>query len=426
MQELYNTKKLAIHGGEPARTRKDPFMYPGGMLIDEKEEQAVLEVLRSKRLFRYYGPYETKSKVEEFEKRFASTVGTDYALGVNSCTNALTISLLAAGVQPGDEVIVPAYTFVASAAAIVAANAIPVIVEVDDSFTIDPDAIRKNITTKTKAILPVHMRGMACNMDAIMEIAKSNNLKVIEDVAQANGAMYKGKALGSIGDAGCFSFQFHKVITAGEGGIITTSNKTLINRAKGIHDTGANWRNDDSIDDKSEYPSFPGMNCRMNELIGAIMLVQLEKRQRILDAMKNYSTQIYNAIKDISGVHVRRSNDPEGDIGVCVMFMLPTREKALEISGALKAEGINAGTLGSNDVPDWHIYTHWNHILNRQGNNDVGFPFTLSDRTYNKDMCPNTIDMLNRVILINVSPQLIQQDVEEIIEGLRKVLWQLL
>lgn len=420
------SKVLAINGGTPARTRKEPPMFPGGLMIDEKEEQAVLEVLRSKRLFRYYGPYEAESKVLEFENRFAGLIGTKYALGVNSCTNALVVALLAAGVQPGDEVIVPAYTFVASAAAVVAANAIPVIVEIDDSFTIGPEDIKRNITSKTKAIIPVHMRGVPCNMDAIMEIAGKHNLKVIEDVAQANGGTYKGKALGSIGDAGCFSFQFHKVITAGEGGAITTNDKMLINRAKSLHDTGANWRDDDSIDDKSQYPAFPGFNCRMNELTGAIMLVQLDKRQALLEAMRNYSRQIENSIENISDVSLRRLNDPEGDIGICVMFTVPTRDKALKISEALKAEGIQAGTMGSKDVPDWHGYTHWDHILNKRGNNDAGFPFTLTDRTYSREMCPKTTDLLGRVIHMDVSPMLTQQDADEIIEGIRKVLGQLL
>lgn len=425
MSEALNNK-LAINGGEPARKRKEPPMFPGGMLIDEKEEQAVLEVLRSKRLFRYYGPGDSKSKVEEFEKRFASVVGTNYALGMNSCTNALMVALLAAGVQPGDEVIVPAYTFVASAAAVVAANAIPVIVEIDDSFTIDPADIEKNITSRTKAVLPVHMRGVPCNMDAVMAIARKYGIKVVEDAAQANGGTYKGKALGSIGDAGCFSFQFHKIVTAGEGGALTTDDKLLINRAKALHDTGANWREDDTVEDKSQYPEFPGLNCRMSELTGAVMLVQLEKREALLSIMKNYSRQIKAALEAIPGVQLRRPNDPEGDIGICVMFTVKDREKALAVSQALQAEGIRAGTMGSKDVPDWHIFTHWNHILNRQGNNDSGFPFTLSDRTYSRDMCPRSMELLRRVVHMDVSPLLSQQDVDETIEGLQKVLHQLL
>lgn len=423
---MKDLKKLAINGGEPAHVRKNPPMFPGGMEIDEKEEQAVLEVLRSKRLFRYYGPNPAESKVEVFENKFAEVVGTKYALGLNSCTNALVVALLAAGVQPGDEVIIPAYTFVATAAAVVAANAIPVIVEIDDSYTIDPAEIEKNITPKTKAIIPVHMRGVPCDMDAIMEIAKKHNLIVIEDAAQANGGTYKGKALGSIGNAGCFSFQFHKIITSGEGGAITTNDIKLLNRAKAIHDTGANWRDDSTIENKDQYPEFPGYNFRMSELCGALLLVQLEKRAELIGKMKEHSSRIIEALSKYDGVTLRRMNDPEGDVGICVMFNVESREKALEISKALRAEGIGAGTMGSKEIPDWHIYNHWHHILNRKGNNDSGFPFTLSDRTYSPDMCPKTLDLLRRTIHLDVSPMLTPKDVDEIIEGFDKVLTALL
>ena len=419
---MYKREDLAIFGGSPARTRNNPPMFPGGMEIDEREEQVVLEVLRSKRLFRYYGPIKTESMVEMFEKRFAEVTGVKYALGLNSCTNALTVALLAAGVQPGDEVIVPAYTFVATAAAVVAANAIPVIAEIDESFTIDPKDIERNITPKTKAVVPVHMRGVPCDMDAIMDISVRYGLKVIEDAAQANGGTYKGRPLGSIGDAGCFSFQFHKIITAGEGGAITTNDRRLINRAKALHDTGANWRGDDTMDDDANCPSFPGYNFRMNELTGAILLVQLEKRAEILAKMKNTVQKIQETIGSYPGATLRRLNDPCGDVGISVMFTVENRAKAAEIAKALKAEGLDAGTMGDHTVPDWHVYMHWDHILNRRGNNDSGFPFTLSDRKYSKDMCPKTIDLLQRVVHMHISPRFADEDVEEIVKGLRKVL----
>jgi len=156
------------------------------------------------------------------------------------------------------------------------------------------------------------------------------------------------------------------------------------------------------------------------------MLVQLERLDGLLHTMRNYGKQIIDAVKDIPGVQVRRSNDPDGDIHVCEMLIMPTREKAQQIAKALQAEGISAGTMGSKAVPDWHVYMHWDHILNRRGNNDSGFPFTLSDRVYDRDMCPKTIDLLQRVVHMNVNPLLSQQDVEETIEGLRKVLSQLL
>lgn len=416
--------KLAIEGGNPAFTGKFPPMFPGGMEIDEREENAVLEVLRSKRLFRYYGPGNSESKVEAFERQFAAINGAKYALGLNSCTNALTVVLLAAGIQPGDEVIIPAYTFIASAAAVVAANAIPVITEIDDSFTIDPAEIEKNITPKTKAIMPVHMRGVPCDMDAVITIAAKHNLEVIEDTAQANGGYYKGKPLGTIGNAGCFSFQFHKIITAGEGGAIVTNNPEIYYRALSLHDTGANWRYEE---DKTgiEYPIFPGFNHRMNELTGAILLVQLEKRKEILCKMRDYKKQIRKEICDIKGIQLRRLHDEDGETGIALMFTLDSREKALKIGEALRAEGIKAGAMGDRNIPDWHIYLHWPHILNKRGNNDTGYPFTLSDRTYSKDMCPRTIDLLERAIHMDISPMFTQKDVDEIKAGLRKVLLKL-
>lgn len=418
---MKNVKQLAINGGLASHTKKNPPMFPGGMLIGDEEIDAVVSVLKTKKLFRYYGPNSTYSHAEGFEKSFADVTGTAYSLGLNSCTSALMVALLAAGVQPGDEVIVPAYTFVASAAAIVAANAIPVIVEIDDSYTIDPKAIEQNITDKTKAILPVHMRGVACDMDSIMDIAKRYNLKVIEDVAQANGGSYKGSPLGSFGDAGCFSFQFHKVITAGEGGMITTNDKILINRAKALHDTGANWRDDSTMKGEDSYTSFPGYGFRLNEVSAAILEVQLARRENLLKTMRCYATKIKNVLAEYPAISPRRLNDKEGDIGVCVMFSLKDRALALKIAEALAAEGISAGSLGSKEVPDWHIYSHWDHILQRKGNNDSNFPFSLSDRKYSVDMCPKTLDLLRRTVHLDVNPLYTNEDIEEILLGLRKV-----
>jgi len=413
---MYKKEDLAINGGKKAHPKDDMPMFPGGLSYDKKEDEAVLEVLKSKRLFRYYGPYKSTSKVEEFEKAFAKKTGSKHCLAVNSCTNALTASLVAAGVQPGDEVLIPGYTFVASAAAIIAANAIPVICEVDDTLTLDPADAEKNITDKTTAILPVHMRGVPCQMNEIMAIAKKHNLKVIEDVAQANGGSYKGKALGAIGDAGCFSLQYHKVITTGEGGLITTDSEALYNRAVSFHDTGANWRS-------KEIPDvpFPGLNMRMTELQGALGLVQLEKREGLIKTMRAHKKHIKEAISKC-GVQFRRLADPDGEIAICMMFFLPDAKKAAEVADALDAEGVGAGTMGQPDIPDWHIYSNWEHIINRRGNNDSGFPFTLSKRVYSKDMCPNTLNYLRRAIHLDISPFWTDSDAEEVAVGLEKVL----
>jgi len=424
---MQKSKTLAINGGKASRTRKNPPAFPGGLALDGLEEQAVLEVLRSKKLFRYYGPYPAPSRVEEFEKAFASATATQYALGLNSCTNALMIALLAAGVQPGDEVIVPAYTFVASAAAVVAANAIPVIAEIDESFTLDPQSLEKNITPKTKAVIPVHMRGVPCDMDAILALARKHRLKVIEDAAQANGGSYHGRPLGSLGDAGCFSFQYHKIITAGEGGAITTNDKNLLNRAQSLHDTGASWRFfSEGPEEKGPYTYFPGFNCRMNEITGAILQVQLKKRDKLIAVMRGHAARIQETLRNIPQIKLRRLHDPAGDVGVCVMFLVESKAQAMAAARAIQAEGIDAGTLGNKHVPDWHIYSHWDHILNKRGNNDSGFPFTLTQRTYSKDMCPLSLQRLESMIHVELSPWLTKPDVEEICDGLEKVLTQIL
>jgi 8-amino-3,8-dideoxy-alpha-D-manno-octulosonate transaminase len=235
---LHDSKQdaLAIEGGKPTKERPDPPMYPGGMLIGEEEEQAVLEVLRAKRLFRYYGPEPGPSKVEELEKAFAEHAGTRYALAVTSGTAALICGLQGIGVGPGDEVIVPAYTWIASPGSVVAVGAVPVVAEVDESLTLDPADVERKITPYTKAIMPVHMRGTPSRMDALMDVARRHGLKVIEDAAQADGASYKGRRLGSIGDVGCFSLQFNKILTSGEGGMVITNDEQVWKRALMFHD----------------------------------------------------------------------------------------------------------------------------------------------------------------------------------------------
>src|SRR6516165_7370855 len=203
--DLLPKPKLAIDGGPRAITHTLPPMYPGGMRIDAEEEKAVLDVLRSKRLFRHYGPYPGGSKVKKFEKAFAAYMGTGHAVAVSSGYASLVCGLAALGVGPGDEVIVPAYTWIASAEAVIAVGAVPILAEVDQSLTLDVADVESKITGRTKAIMPVHMRGAACQMHRIVGLAQSRGLKVLEDVAQAAGGSFCRQRLGSLGDVGAFS-----------------------------------------------------------------------------------------------------------------------------------------------------------------------------------------------------------------------------
>ncbi len=419
-------EKLAIEGGRKAKSTPNYPMFPGGLEIGEEEKKEVLEVLEHKYLFRYYGPAEHPSKVRQFELEFAQKIGVKHALAVNSCTSALISSLVACGVGPGDEVIIPGYTFFASCASVIAAKAIPVIAEVDNSLTLDTDDLEKKITSRTKAVIPVHMRGAPCAMDKIMDIAKKHNLKVIEDVAQACGGSYRGKRLGSFGDCNAFSLQYHKIITSGEGGVVTTDDELLYDRAQGYHDTAACWRPDRFGLPRYEGEVFPGVNFRMAELQGAVARAQLRKLDGLLERMRRNKSRIKEGIKDISGLEFRKLNDPEGDTGLCLVFYLADKDITRRFAQALKAEGIAADSLYDSGIPDWHIYTHWKHIMDKVTATKEGCPYTCSyykgePIKYTPDMCPQTLNILSRTVQMDIPPQMSEEDCDMVAEGLSKV-----
>ncbi len=419
-------EQLAINGGKPVCGDFGIPMYPGGLEIGEEEKRQVMEVLDRKYLFRYYGPEEYPSKVELLEQKFSTYVGSKYALATTNCTGALITALIACGVGPGHEVIVPGYTFFASCAAVVAAKAIPVIAEVDETLTIDCDDIERKITAQTKAIVAVHMRGVPCDMDRIMDIAKRHNLRVIEDVAQAVGGTYKGKALGTFGDCGCFSFQYHKIITAGEGGMIVTNDPLLYNRCMGYHDTAACWRPNRFAEERYDGELFSGTNYRMSELTGAVMLAQLSRLESLLTHMRRNQSMITDGIQGIPGITIRPVNDPEGDVGICLMFYLDSKEKTGEFIAALNAEGVKAAGVYNSGVPDWHIYAHWTHILEKKTPTPEGCPWTCPYHTgeeveYSVDMNPNTLEYLSRIVHLDIPPQLTESQCSLIASAIRKV-----
>lgn len=420
--------KLAIHGGTPVKTTQNPPMYPGGLEIGEEERAEILDVLDHKYLFRYYGPSDAPSKVRQLEVDFAEKIGMTYSLAVNSCTSALISSLIAVGVGPGDEVIVPGYTFFASCASVVAAKAVPIIAEVDDSLTMDPDDFERKITPRTKAVIPVHMRGVPCDMDRIMAIAKKHNVKVIEDVAQACGGSYKGKRLGSFGDCSAFSLQYHKIITAGEGGIVLTNDQLLYDRAQAYHDTAACWRPDRFGLPRYEGEVFPGVNFRMSELHGAVALAQLRKLDTLLDGMRKNKKRIKDQISDIPGLTFRKLNDEAGDTAICLVFFLKDAATTQKFAEALEAEGVEAGCIYSKGVPDWHVYAHWKMIMDKVTATPEGCPYTCHYYTerggkaeYSPDMCPQTLELLSRTIHLDIPPQMTEEDCDLTAKAIRKV-----
>ncbi|MEM2921873.1 MAG: DegT/DnrJ/EryC1/StrS family aminotransferase, partial [Candidatus Bathyarchaeia archaeon] len=311
--------------GRRGAAMKFPPMYPGALFIDRHELKAVERVIKSKSLFRYYGPKHPK-EVENFEREFARYLGVRHVLGTSSGTGALYVAMAGLGVAPGDEVIVPAYTWMSTAVAVLAHGAKPVLAEVDDTLTIDPDDLEAKVTSRTKAVVPVHMRGFPCKMDRITKVADANDIVVLEDCAQACGGSFRGRKLGAFGDAAIFSFQLNKVITAGEGGAVATSDTSTYAKCMMAHDVAAIMgigRKPLQIDEV-----VLGLNFRMSEVHAAILREQLRKLDVIVDRMRCNKRLILEGIKDTPNLELVKSNDSEGDVGVCLVILMGSVENA--------------------------------------------------------------------------------------------------
>lgn len=375
-------------------------------------------------LTRYYNP--RPSRVSMFEAKAREVFGVDYALGVNSGTSALMCAYVAAGVGPGTEVIVPAYTFYATAAAVVASRGIPVIAEINDTMTLDPEDVERKITPRTKAIVPVHMLGMAADMDAIMDIARRHHLAVIEDNAQACGGKYKGRYLGTIGDLGCFSLSSYKVIGAGEAGMVLTNDEWLYIRAMSQHDTAACWRPDRYAKERRPGELFCGQNYRMSELEGAVNLVQIS---RVEEQRARYNTnmrRIVSGLEEFPRTRLRPSNDLEGDLGYCLILLAESKEAASRLGPALAAEGLPAGARGVEGSRDWHIYTFWEQILEQKTATEEGCPFTCPYYEgplpeYSVDMCARSADLFDRCIFLRVNQWWTEADCDRVAAAVNKV-----
>jgi len=261
-----------------------PFEFPGAYWLDEQEENAVQDVLKNGSLFRYYG-LGTPKHVDAFEALAREYFNKPYALAINSGTGALNAAMSALKIGPGCEVIIPSFLWVATVASVVQQNAIPVLCEVDETLCMDPRDLEKKITSRTKLIVPIHMIGAPCDMDAIMAIANRHGIPVLEDTAQCIGGTYRGRPLGSIGSIGVFSFQLNKNITCGEGGLLVTDDEQLFHRAFSSHDMGMIRVNGRLAMPGPEAVAW-GAGRRMPELCGAVANVQMQKLDQILDAMR--------------------------------------------------------------------------------------------------------------------------------------------
>jgi len=368
---------------------------PGYYWIGKEEEDEVLDVIRSKYLFRYGDVKDPafKQKVYTLEKEVAGKFGVDHSLAVASGTSALIVAMTAAKIGPGDEVIVPGYTFIASISSIIACGAVPVLAEVDDSLTLDPEDVEKKISPKTKAILAVHMLGNPCNLDALSAISEKNNIMLIEDAAQSFGGMYKGKYLGTIGLIGIYSFNLFKTINAGDGGMVVTNDEDLYTTAFSFHDQG-HLPNRTGVEVGNR--SVIGWNFRMNELTAAVLLAQFRKLNRLSEGLKRVKKRYKDKLKGIEGLSFRTLNDP-GECGSLLTVFLPTKEIADKVCAELGTKTIaHSG---------WHVYNNMEQILEKK-QLTPGPPFQSkefpTDVEYHKGMLQQTDSLLDRAINISI------------------------
>lgn len=413
--------KLAIHGGAPVRTKRWVSKYMGSEELGAEEKKRVLEVLDKKRVFRYFPHGLEHSETAQLEQEYKKFLGTDYALAVNSGTSALVCALIAVGVGPGDEVIIPAYTWVATAAAVVLVNAIPVIAEIDSSLTFEPEDVERKITSRTKAILVVHMRGISADLARLLAIAEKHGLKIIEDAAQANGGTYQGRLLGSIGDVGCFSLQQSKVITTGEGGMLVTDSEELWQRAVLYHDgAGYQYR---FIERK--IPAFPGQNFRLTELQAALSLGQLEKMPSILRRTQENKARLVTELRRQQKIELSPVFGTERDLGVSLIFYVSDAKTARFFAAALTAEGIPAFQVYDEQANDQHIYINWEFLLNKQdpwgGNYPWDSPLYGGNVEYSRETCPLSLNLLGRAVQIHLNHLVCAEDLEDIVSAVNKV-----
>jgi dTDP-4-amino-4,6-dideoxygalactose transaminase len=365
---------------------------PGFELIGEEEIAEVVEVLRSGWIYRY-GQEDNpkfKAKVWSFERAMAEHSGVNYAVAVNSGTSALWVALAGLGIGAGDEVIVPGFTFMASMSATAYAGAIPILAEIDRTFNLDPNDVERKITPRTRAIMAVHMMGNLARLDELKAIADRHGLILLEDCAQAFGASYKGRAVGAIGQAGAFSFNYAKVITAGDGGMVITDDEEVYRRCFALHDQGHSpLRKGREIGVRP----FLGLDFRMTELQGALLLAQFRRLGYIRQHLHANKRLFKSLISGLPGIEFRQLPDPDGEAATVLTVILPSAKIARAI-----AQELGCKTL---DESGWHVYSNMEPLLEKRMPLARGGPFDNSlpyNHTveYRKGMLPQTDDLLAR------------------------------
>jgi len=445
MGDVRAEQRLALHGSQKAVTKLEGQGRPK---IGVEEFMSVaerfgfsartLERVRSAVededwgegpfLANYYSGLK-ETKVQAFEKTARKVFGTKYAIGVSSGTGALHSALVAAGVGPGAEVITSAIGFYATAAAIVTAKGVPVFCDVDASLGMDPAKIERLITKRTVAIAAAHVMGSVCDMRAIMKVARKHKLKIVEDCAQSCGAQFKGRAIGTFGDLGCFSISSYKIAGGGEGGLILARTKRLWERASQLAECGGLWRPDRFAPPRYPGELFCGTNYRMSELEAAVDVVQLKRLPATARRSNRVKRRVLGQLKTFREITPQTLNDPDGELGYLLRFFPETLELGERIVTALNAEGVGCGMRGKQGSHNWHVYHEMYPIFTPDGALGPDCAYTCPHYVaqggrahYARGDCPVADDLFDRVIDVGLNQWHTARDCRNIARAVNKVL----
>lgn len=414
-EEFHESEEVSVltrRKHDPVRREPWPYSGFGVNMIGKEELKEVEEVVRSQSLFRFYGP-DPKHKTDAFEAEYAKYVGTKHALAVSSGTAAVHEGVAACGIGPGEEVIVPPVTFIANITPVLLCGGVPVFADVEyDTLNLDPESVRAAVTPRTKAVLPVHLLGFPADMTRLGEVAEEKDLYLIEDCSHAHGASLRGKKVGALGDIGCFSLQLNKVITSGEGGVVTTDDDAIYDNAVRFHDHGFNRFS-------SSKAGPLGLNYRMSELQAAVVLAQLRKLDRIVEIVNQNAAYLDPRMEQL-GLIPRKVMKGSRPVHYSIIYYLPEDIKmdAGQFCGLVRQEGIPAGQVYSGE-PAYEL----DILKTRATINRAGRPFTDPLNRFRKiRRCPVLEKALKRAVALPNSTNYTPKELNDMVAGVEVAL----
>jgi dTDP-4-amino-4,6-dideoxygalactose transaminase len=414
----------------PIRSCPLPEEFPGAHAMDDEETEAAVRVLRSKSLFRYYG-IDPQNEVSSFEAEFANYLQVNHVLAVSSGTGALYTALSTLKVGPGQEVIIPAYMWVAVVAAVVNLGAIPVLADINETFSLDPADVRRKITPRTAGVIAVHMNGAPADIISLLSVAREHGIFLIEDCAQCVGGSVGGKKVGSFGDMAIFSFQMNKNMSSGEAGAVATNDERLYRRAVACHDCGCTRDSSGSLLLGEEASLAWGRGCRLDELRAAVLRVQLRKLDGTIDRMRRSKSRIRQFLETQLNVGLRRLVDPDGDTSCFLITTYQTPLSARAVNARLRFHSIVCSSPETSNVilADYglHIYFNIVALWKKVGTDSAGTPWTLEENRnstydYGRGACPVADGLFERSQLLTIPSCLTKRDEDQIIEAFQDAL----